>query len=292
MLYYFETNALRILNPKLNSYSNIGFTSVYSIFELICGIQKEYDLRKAVLTNAKKYLFIDWKFPEHYISESFESIEYEEQRSEDIKIILNLIIESKNLEDLLTKVKNSKLQYDIEAFLELKNNPSKHFIQTTEIGNIELNKLYCQQKEIIKLSEFKEKNLSKLKTLEKLQNEQKTFNEGATILAFSKAIAKVYTNGETTDDEIESVYNSYNGSVYFYIEAFSYYTIEKMKQGSIPEFNDWHDLYHLVYLKNNPNIKIVTNDKMILKLNKQLWREAKMAISINDFCVTIDSGSS
>lgn len=71
-------------------------------------------------------------------------------------------------------------------------------------------------------------------------------------------------NGEEISEE--EVYNSYDHSIDIFLDSFSLFSAKKSGELGTPAKNDYVDLNHLLYLHNNPNRLIVTDDKMILNI--------------------------
>lgn len=55
-----------------------------------------------------------------------------------------------------------------------------------------------------------------------------------------------------------------------YISAFSIFTAQKSVEFNTPAKNDFIDLHHLIYLGNNQDSFIVTDDKMIPNVTTQV----------------------
>lgn len=83
-------------------------------------------------------------------------------------------------------------------------------------------------------------------------------NHSTTILAVAKMINR-FTKSEIPE---EILYSSYNGLINPYIEVYSRYTARKMGDSASPGTNDFQDLTHLMYLRNEPGRKIVSNDNL------------------------------
>lgn len=292
MKYYLETNSLRILSNSLNEYSNLAFTSAYSMLELIASIDRDFAVRKKVVENVFKNISIDWKLPEQYINESFKVIQFIENRISDLKRLCEILIISDTYEEYLLKLNRSKLEHDLNYFKELKQSISKNFIETTNIGNTKIKDIIREGGYYPELKLADNRNPTKKEILDFIQIENKNYNEGMTLFAIVKNIAKTISKGEIDHDEAKEIYESHDSSIHFFIEAFSYYCIMKMNQGGLPDRNDPHDLYHLVYLKNDPNLFIVTNDNLLLNLNSQLWTDKDMVVKTSEFSKIVNPGCS
>jgi len=70
---------------------------------------------------------------------------------------------------------------------------------------------------------------------------------------------------------LDSYDRSYNNKMDIYLEAFSYYSKNKIFiNGSIGK-NDCFDINHFLYLYDNVNDKIVTNDNLIINICKNCF---------------------
>ncbi|WP_136668893.1 hypothetical protein [Flavobacterium sp. H122] len=118
---------------------------------------------------------------------------------------------------------------------------------------------------------------SSLKSKEFLQNlkNDTVLNEGITLLNIVNDIVDAMEKQLKFKINRAEIYDSYNGSMNVFIKHFSYYTAVKSAELKVPAKNDYLDLLHLIYLGNGKNIKIVTGDNLLEKMD--------VAISIEDF---------
>jgi len=265
MKYYLETNSLRSLNKKLNLLSNDCFTSGLSIFELISDItksEKEFNIRKSVIRNVlKSELIINWDSQKTIKAKAFPGITFKDSEMDGLKELTTSLIECKTLTEFLEITKEKK--YNQNFFKDLDNLYSKHFINSTAIGNEKFKK-HTKDDDSLKSKEF----LNNLK-------DNSILNESITLFNIVNDMVDAMEKQLKIKVDRAKIYDSYNGSISVFIKHFSYYTADKGAKLDLPARNDFLDLLHLIYLGNGENIKIVTKDKLLEKLD--------VAISIEDF---------
>ena len=262
MKYYLETNSLRKLNSSLEVLKENSFTSALSIFELISGIrEQDFHIRKCVLENIfKSHIEIIWAFPEEITVNAFPGMEYEEERVNPLKKICGDLIESKNLK--VFQKKASKGKFNLDFFKNLDKEYSNRFINATKNGNANLKKIIKDENEEY-LIDFSTNFIKSLP-------ENHSMNNSITLQAITDNLKKALelSSGELIDEK--KIYEQYNGSINIFISAFSLFTARKNSEFNIPAKNDFIDLHHLIYLANNENYFIVTDDKMIPKMTNQV----------------------
>ena len=274
--YYLETNSLRKLNNRLFEIQDKCYTSSLSIFELISGIsQEQFEIRKRVLSNVlSSELHINWDFPEKIKIDSFPNLEIDERRVDDLKELCEILMDSNNLEEFI-EISNG-LKFNLDFFNSLDSSYSKNFINATEVGNERLKSIYSSEKN--KNGKFFEKFAKEyVKSLPKTTE----LNKSLTLTGLVNGIADSLENisGKNTIDRNKLFY-AYNGNINIFIEAFSLFAGLKSADLNSPAKNDFIDLHHLLYLGNNSNNIIITDDKLLLKITEQV-------LNTNDFLKTI-----
>lgn len=273
MKYYLETNSLRKLNNRLNDIKEISFTSALSIFELISGIrEQDFHIRKGVIESIFKFeLEVIWLLPEEVTVNAFPGMEFQEDRIAPLKKLCQYLIESKNMNDFLKKA--SKGKYNIEFFKNLDAQYSSKFVQATIVGNKDLKTIIESQNEdyLIEFSKHYNKSLP--------VNHQ--VNNSITLKAITSNLkdALELSSGELIDEK--KIYDHYNGSINIFISAFSLFSAKKGAEFNTPAKNDFIDLYHLIYLGNNQDHFIVTDDKMISENTTQVIKISKFIEQIS-----------
>jgi hypothetical protein len=263
MNYYLDTVTARTLSKELPKLKYNSYTSALVILELISGInEREFYLRKQVIQNLFDCQFpIIWKLPETIRTEAFTIIEITETRSSGLKQICLELLKSENLKTLIANTKNEI--YNIDFFKELDQMYSEGFIESTLKGNDELKKIYNDQK--VDNGEAFE---NYAKQLVKSLPSNVEINKAITIKAIAGKLSDLASNDDDHISE-EEIYNSYDNSIDTFLTAFSLFSSKKSAELSMPAKNDYVDLIHLLYLRNNPNCYIVTDDKMILNITPQ-----------------------
>lgn len=290
-MYYLETSSLRQLINKLDKIIlKQCFTSVLSIIELISGIidESEYQKRKNILQNIiNKKIFIDFNFPDDIILKAFPKISFEEFRLNDLNCICKLILISNSLSDYYIKEKEiTNLKYKLDYFIGYDKRYNSTFISSTINGNKYINELFETKPISSLVFSDEEKKLSKKEILNLWQNKYKDINIACTLIAIVKGYGKknIYNNiDDSYYKQEQDIALSYNGSISFYIEIFSYYTMNKLIKSDQPKKNDIFDLQHFLYLRSNENIKIVSDDNLFYNICNELYPDLKILIKTNEF---------
>lgn len=275
MKYYLDTVAVRRLSKELPKLKDNSYTSALVILELISGInEREFNIRKQVIKNLLECGFpIIWKLPETIKAEAFPILEIREKRTLGLLRICYELLRSENLETLILKTENEV--YNIDFFKEWDSTHSFGFINATSKGNEELKKIY---------------NDERLNNGEAFENYAKQFvkslasdfelNNSITVKGMaSNYAAQASSNGEKVSEE--EVHNSYNHSIDIFLEYFSLFSAKKSGELGTPAKNDYVDLNHLLYLRDNLNCFIVTDDKMILNIITKQSLTIQKFIEIN-----------
>jgi hypothetical protein len=264
MKYYFETNALYSIGKIQKKYIDSIYTSILSLYELVSGIRNDnFTKRKNILNNIlNSSITIEWDMPEKIIFDSFgvtKDYEYEEHRVEPLKIIINKIQCSDSFEIFSQSMECNSKTINFNYFKELDKLWSKGFIDRTIKGNQRIKDNIIRNNNSFTINNI-EYNIRKNKDLESFYKREKLLNQSITIFALSTMVKE---NGITESDEV--IYKSYNGLIDIYIEVFSFFCANKMILHETPATNDFADLTHLIYLKNNADYKIVSNDNIFDK---------------------------
>ena len=259
MKYYIETNGLRNLNSKLNAVSCNCFTSALSILETISGLRKsskEYRIRKSVLINLySSNIAIDWESPEIKKAHAFPRITYNDYRMEGLKKLVHHLISTSDLESFLKETDSEK--YNLKYFEELDAFYNKKFIEATKVGN---DKIKTHLKNIDK--SFDQDYIDFTSGLVKNLPSDLLLNESLTLYSIVENLVDAIEMELKIVIDRKEIYNSYNGNINIFIHYFSLFTATKAASFYDAGHNDYFDLLHLVYLKNNIEYKIVSDDKI------------------------------
>ena len=267
MRYYLETNALRKINSKLQVVREQSFTSNLAIFEIISGInEKEYSLLKSVISNVTESLInIDWRYPDEIIAGAFPSIGCIEHKKEDLKKLCRILISSFDFTDF--QLKTNELKYGLDYFSNLDKFYSTRFIQSTISGIKEIKQGKEKFKKYTIMNQIYKDYVDNL--IRDISNNC-VVNNSLTIYSLVQYIAN-RIDKDLPERDKKRIFNSYNGTIKFFVEAFSVFSISLLKDGKIPAKNDWVDIQHILYLQDNDNINLVTEDKLLINLLNKLW---------------------
>jgi len=276
MRYYLETNSLRTLSSRLESLNENVFTSALSIFELISGIKdQDFLIRKSVIKNIfKSGIEIIWLLPEEITVNAFPGLEFQEDRIIALKKLCQYLIDSHSMKDFLRK--GSKGKYNLDFFKNLDKQYSNRFLESITKGNQNLKQIIADDNEEY-LSNFSKQYIKSLPYKHSL-------NQSITLKAIAGNLkdSLELSSGELIDEQ--KIYENYNGNINIFISAYSLFTAIKNAEFNTPAKNDLIDLYHLIYLANNEDHFIITDDKMIPKITTQVKK-------ISEFIETIINGS-
>jgi hypothetical protein len=183
---------------------------------------------------------IEWKLPDKLVVEAFPNqLKFIDDGNEDLQNICYLVIASETYQKFLNQLDVYKLRNSFDDFLDFDKEVSKGFVEVMNSAN----KQYHETREIIS------NNLNVTHTLESV----------------------VLEIADTSDQHIlEMVFQDYNQSINIYLYARTYYTANKLRSSNPAHRNDSVDIAHLLYLGNNQNWHIVTNDLLITNLIKHI----------------------
>ncbi len=269
-MYYLETSSLRKLAGFLQEERLIkkSFTSALSIIELISGMNPEkYRLRRKVLKklhDSKLGIVLD--LPKYIILSAFPAIEIGNQIEEEneLKIVWEIIIETENIEDVNKRCKEKGILTNLDTIRNYDKTLSDSFRVGSDasLRNFRRQFAHKQSKAIHDIlgQTFKDKEGKALLKVFRMQS-------SLDIMSYNLA---VNLPGKNLHEKATTVYQSYTGGIDYFIEAFSYYAEKRMMNNQFPEKNDILDLAHFLYLRNNPTIKLVSDDNLIQELCSKL----------------------
>lgn len=279
-MYYFETNALRILANQLNMTDILenSYSSILSICEIFSGIQDEktFNQRKGIF---KKVLLskikIDLDLPETKFYKSY-GIELSSQVSTNIMAIGDILINSNSYLDFSQKINSYKMG---EYWDFLKVYDRNGDIKFKESFKNRQAKFDYSDKHMI--SDFNTR-WNNINTAPNLRNEilKDLIKYFANTLLASNSVIKM---GNRT---LADLVNMYDNSININLLCVAYYSGTKLVFKDAPSKNDFFDLNHLMYL-NNKFDSIVSNDTMLTKLMKKIC--PANIISTEDFMIKIRS---
>lgn len=268
--FYLDTNALYSITKIGIEKIPEAFTSAFALFEIISNVKENnYQKRKAILNNIfNSQISIDWQFPQEIIFNSFDyfdDFEIIDVRMPHLEHMIDLILKSSSFEDL--RKSNNEVEINLKYFEELDKGLAENFVNTSEYTIYELKNLMTDDRGQNRIN-FAGNNydLSTYEGLRSFFSSEPQINNSITILAQAKLMKTMFPDYVKTESDLEIVYESYNNLISIYIEYFSAYCAQKYVDRELPSKNDFIDLAHLIYLRNDHSKLIVSNDKIFEKL--------------------------
>lgn len=251
--YYIETNALYSIKKIPLGKIKESFTSSLAIFELISGINKaNFDKRKNILVNIQNSsLQIAWLMPEELMFRSFSALEGYGFIEERVPRLKNLFYKI-NKYDSFNSFCTSQDYIDFEYFREMDIILNTDFLKATSEGNIHIYE---------SVDTSQNPSINKSQYINEIVNHLPLLNKSISVFAVVINIQK-----SVPDISKESLYSSYNGYIDIFINGFTDFTHNKILKFENSKNNDLIDLYHLLYLTNNKDYLLVSNDKIYSQL--------------------------
>jgi len=263
MKYYLETNALFNLKKLTDGERKQSFTTAFAITEIITGIDADYySTRRSILKQLEfSDVFIEWTFPREIIFNSFDAFdeyEFDEQRTEPLFKLYQAVLRCENYDDFINSPEYTNENMGFDYFRAIDTYLNKNFIATAESFNKALTNDFIE----MPVSELLYKDeihvIDSKKRMEQFLMGASELNHSTTIMALTRMINQ-FTRSEIPEKEL---YSSYNGLINPYVEVYSRYSAHKMGISGSPARNDFQDLTHMIYLRNEPGRKIVSNDRL------------------------------
>ena len=273
-IHYLETNAIRVLANKLISqpYLDSCFTSILSICELLSGITDEtsFARRKGII---RKVYFskipADLDMPETKMLKAY-SIPYETKLNDKIILLGALCIAAKSYQEYLSVIQKSELLEYWDFLKKYDENCDSKFKESFKSRQESFD--YSDPHMI---PDFRNKwgSLNNNKGLR-----ARILND--LIVYFAESFLKPGSALPIKDKSLKDFVSSYDHSLDIYFMCIGYFSGTKIVFKNAPSRNDYFDLCHLMYLRNNSNI-IVSNDRMLIDLMNKC--NPHNILSINDF---------
>lgn len=273
--YYFETSALRSLGKKILKLdsSNNYFTSVLALLELISASiesEKSFIVNKNCLDNIfKSKVVVDYSYPEKKLAQTFNCLQLQEERLDDLNVVIAEVLHSANLETCKIALSAKGINYGINFIANYDSEFGRQFIEESIKG--------CQKiREAFKNKQLNCDGTVFLKSETRLPFKEfcKIFatkysklNKSITILAFATQFAASIEK-RSSEELIRKIYNSYNGMADIFMNSLSYNTMIQTGNMNQPGRNDFLDLFHFAYIK--PKDILVTDDKDLISICNDL----------------------
>jgi hypothetical protein len=263
MKYYLDTSCLYKLGQIPPNILESCFYSAFSLLEILAGLNEhEWQKRKTVLTNLKfRSVECDYTLPPKFLFDSFDHLkedEFIEKRIDDLKWIANEVEISQSFSEFMVRQETSKREYGLSYFVNWDNFITTNFIDASERGNI---KIALGLKEDIgkKSANYDVPDFgSRREIIEYLS--RPGINRSFTVLSMAIEANRIFKKNDISDEKL--LYNSYNGNIEAFIEAFSNYSLDQIINSARPSKNDFQDIMHLYYLRSGLDIRIVSDDKI------------------------------
>jgi hypothetical protein len=271
---YLETSSVRYLAKHLDDplIKAECFTSLLTLLELITELKHDFDIRKNCVKKLMENISIDWQFPETIMSDAFPLIKSQEFRTWDFQLLCALLTQTNSYDEFISEAEKLNLTHNLNYFVETDAYHANNFVKASLNVIRETTQLLKKEEGSRSIPFDEPLVIDKRSDFYKVHEDYLEFNEGWTLQSLSEMYAQQLKR-EDPEKAAEELYNCYNGKVEYYIKAFSYYGISKIAQGNESNINDRLDLEHFLYLRNNPDIKIVSCDKLIQRICKVFWPE-------------------
>jgi hypothetical protein len=272
MKYYLETNALYNLKKLSDEDRKQSFTSAFAIAEIIAGIDAAfYTTRRSILKQLESSgIFIEWTFPQEIVFDSFDAFEeyaFDEQRAEPLFKLYKAILRCEIYDEFVSSPEYTNENMGFDYFRTIDTYLSKNFITAAESFNTALKNDFIEKPVSELLYNDELHIIDSKKKMEQFLLVAPEVNRSTTIIALAKMINQ-FTRSEIQEKEL---YSSYNGLINPYVEVYSRYSAHKMGISGSPGRNDFQDLTHLMYLRNQPGRRIVSNDRLFKQYAEEFY---------------------
>jgi len=261
-MYYLETNSVRILSKKLHLpfYLKNCYTSLLTVCELLAGIKDEitFKQRKGIVRIIySSRILCDNDLPETKRYKSY-GITINNKTNEGIMLLGVLCITSTTYSELKREIAKNNLS-EYWEFLKIYDNVDGRFKESYRKRQDTFD--YSDPEMI---NDFK-KRWDYLKDDPELK--KNTLNDLIVYYAKTLLTDSVIDIGKRS---LQDLISNYDHSIDIYFLCTGYFTGTKLIFKNAPSRNDYIDIAHLMYLRN-PDDKIITNDKMLIKMMKKLF---------------------
>lgn len=261
---YLDTSAVRALGKRLAQLSRPGLcTSALTIVELIAAAtSSEGQLNRirpalnVLLTGSP--VSIDWRLPEAFQATTFEWIRQncrlQEQRLESLKELGSLVVSSSSLTDFREREAAANLRFPVEYWREFDFLFGEAYIESSRVTGLQL-------KEAFERAKRGEDNIEVLGQAildmtypafcRWFAKEHSLLNRSATIHALAHRLAADMTSGAPPDKLVSAIYETYDGSIDVFVDAFSWRSMVDHGEGRTAGRNDALDLAHFLAIETN-----------------------------------------
>lgn len=248
VMYYLETNALYKVHKLILDRPGIvveSYTSFLSVLEILSGInESEYERRKVIITNLfRSKLPIDWETPRMKLSNAFEVIEVNDDRYiRTIKQLCRALIKATDYLSLKSLLKNNGTRSDFESLV------SDDSILCDHSGAIEKKQQYMKNTErdkrkLVRNEWYDDNGDPKKSSIEEMKHWR--------IKRMAEVLISFIHGDDKIAEEVDYVKNTYNGTNDLYYLGDVFLNAERLFGGREVGKNDYIDISHLLYLRNN-----------------------------------------
>ena len=273
MKFYIDTVTVRRFAKFFNNSFFIDncFVSIHVICELLTDLNEEnfFIKRNAINKIFENNIFIDWEQPhkKHFESFGFLNVKYNLLK-DNVSLFCEIINKSNDFLDFNKNIISYKEKYEIIT------NYDKAFDS------------YFKKEINLKINDYSSVYSHKEGTdiCDKIIEELKTTELGFYhfyIAMCIKMAEDLYHSPVNMylKRTVEDIVNSYNGNIDYFLIVSGIYSITKVSRKEQISRNDFNDLYHLMYLKNN--YIIITDDVLFNKYMGETFPDN--IISCNEF---------
>lgn len=264
MKYYLETNsAYKIGKIPVNKLS-ICYTSYLTFFELVSGLKEaNFEKRRNVMKKIlESGIPIHWLSPDQVMFQSFNvasEYEYITGQVQPLIELVDRITKSSDFLSLQRSIEYNRTDYGFNYFDDKDHAYSSQFINATRAGHKKYKSLLGADSKLFTVGTNTYK-LNSTEEMVKFIDAERSLMHSININTFADIILN--TLGRETTLTEQQVYDSYNGLCNIYSDGFTDYDIYRISNLDSPARNDFLDLAHLIYLFDNYNSRIVSDDKL------------------------------
>jgi hypothetical protein len=261
MKYYLETVSVRKMVNSLDKdfIKNNCFTSIQVLSELLTDLnERNFLIKKNALNKIfNNKIFLDWEQPhkKHFESFGFFNVNYN-LKKENILLIYDIIDNSISFKEFSNNIIKNKREY--EVIKKYDNAFNDYFKKEIDLKNKEFRGVlsYKEGKDIcdtiieqIKINDDAFKNFHIAMCIKMAED------------LFSSPLNKYNKRS------VEEIIKSYNGNIDIFLIISGIYSITKVSRNEQISRNDFNDLYHLMYIKDDI---IVSDDNIFSKYMNEI----------------------
>jgi len=251
--YYLETSSIRKVGGNLQQVGAIDEcrTSAFVLFELLTGLREnhdEYSQRKpAIAAVLDSGIAIEWSLPMSRLKQAYKKLQYHRDDESTLRPIIDSARESSSSGHFVDLMNERQLMHSLEE-LERKDNDLAEALRVIAEHDSFRHGADAFFAERPPGATEDEK--------ERIYRQTRRWMDSYCLIALDAVVdgiaykCAVECIGEPTQEELEEISKSYDGSVRVFMKAFSYALVQYQARTVTPGKNDLADLLHLVYLRD------------------------------------------